>query len=93
MSEKSWNKEWETFWKPLLMTNGKFDEEKIKNEIHDYDFIIEQLPKVYCEVTGGLLSKHFYQAETVISAFEDYVDLLIKSALADYKQESEAGDE
>lgn len=68
---KNWNKRYLEFWKPLITTNGYLDEIKIMKELADFDFIIEQLPKVYCHVTGGLLSKHMYSAQTVIDAHDD----------------------
>ena len=33
--------------------------------------MLQEVPKVYCEVTGGILSKPFYDAETVLSFFRD----------------------
>jgi hypothetical protein len=47
---------------------------EVSNELLDFHFIIEQLPKVYYAVTNGTLSKHMYKAETVISLFEETVN-------------------
>lgn len=52
-----------------LYKNGKLDEEAVLKEISDYDFILEEVPKVYCEITGGLLSKLMYPAEVVLDEF------------------------
>ena len=43
-----------------------YDERKIKNELHDLDFVVDQIGKIYCELTGGLLSKPMYHAETIL---------------------------
>ena len=67
----NWEKKWKEFWLPILTTKGKLDEKKVKAEIHDFDFVIGELPKVYCHVTGSRLSKHMYKAETVIAAHDD----------------------
>jgi hypothetical protein len=65
------SEEWPNFWVPLLQTDGVWDAEKIKNEIHDFAFLIEQVPCVYDHVTGGRLSKHMYSWETVTSVADD----------------------
>ena len=65
------NKEIIQFWKPLIYTNGKIDEKKVMNELADFYFIMKEVPKVYLEITGGLLSKLKYPAETVLSEFHE----------------------
>ena len=54
-----------------LYKNGKLDEEAVLKEISDYDFILEEVPKVYEEITGGLLSKLMYPARVVLSEFNE----------------------
>ncbi len=60
--------------------------EKIERELHDYYFVMEQVPEVYCHVTGNMLSKCNYYASCVISAADDYTTRLIDEAIADEKQ-------
>lgn len=60
---------WEE-WKKIVYTDGKLDEEKVKKELMDYGFILEQVPKVYSAVTGGMLSKPNYFADVVIAEYE-----------------------
>src|SRR3990167_10048855 len=59
-------KEWDWLYK-----NGKLDEEAVLKEIYDYDFILGEVPKVYCEITGGLLSKPNYASEVVLREFNE----------------------
>ena len=59
-------KEWNWLYK-----NGKLDEEAVLKEIYDYDFLLGEVPKVYCEITGGLLSKTNYTAEVVLREFNE----------------------
>src|SRR3990167_11306086 len=59
-------KEWDWLYK-----NGKLDEEAVLKEIYDYDFILGEVPRVYCEITGGLLSKPNYPAEVIIKEFNE----------------------
>ena len=47
MKFDKWEKEYCELWKPLLQTNGQWDEGKIKNELHDLVFIFDQISKVY----------------------------------------------
>jgi len=66
MEKEKWEKKYNEFWKPLLTTRGKFDEKKIKNELHDLDFVLEQIGEIYCSLTGGRLSKPMYEAKTIL---------------------------
>jgi len=68
---KKFDKEFSKDWKPLLMSNGKWDEEKIKNELADLVFIYEQVGEVYCTITGGVLSKPMYFSKIIIDFYED----------------------
>lgn len=61
-------------WKSLIYTDGKLDEEKVKNELMDYGFLLEQVPKVYDAVTGGKLSKTNYHAQTIIAGYKEQFD-------------------
>lgn len=66
------NEHWE-FWKPIVENeDGTINIEQVKKELSDFSFVIEQVPKVYCAITGDLLSKCMYDANTVISAAEDH---------------------
>lgn len=85
-----------------LYKNGKLDEEEVLKEISDYDFILEEVPKVYCEITGGSLIKLMYPAEVVLGEFNkrfwdkeiviDDIKAMIKSAetLEELKEELES---
>lgn len=79
-----WKFDWK-YWKELLQTNGKWSENKIRNEMHDLVFVMEQVGKVYMAITGGKLSKPMYYASTIIQEHEeacnqavnDYRDMLL----------------
>lgn len=70
---EKWDSKWEETWKPLLLTDGKFDEEKINNEMHDLVFVLTQVSEVYQAVTGGRLSKEMYFASTVIAEYYEQI--------------------
>lgn len=70
---------WEQRWKGICTNpDGSLNLDQIMRELHDYAFMLKEVPKVYCEVTGGLLSKPNYYADSVISAFEDEVQRRIE---------------
>lgn len=54
-----------------LYEDEKLNEKAVLKEIYDYDFILKEVPKVYCEITGGLLSKPNYRAEVVLAEFNE----------------------
>jgi hypothetical protein len=72
-------KECKEYWGSMIYTRGKLDEKKVLAELYDYMTALNNVPLVYERVTGGLLSKINYPAQTVIAAYEDdiskcYVD-------------------
>jgi len=79
-----------SFWKNIVYQDGKINEEQVMKELSDYYFVMHEVPKVYCEITGGLLSKIMYPAEIILSEFndkfwdketiQDDIDILIKEA-------------
>lgn len=63
--------------------------EDVNNELKDFEYMIEQVPKVYMEVTGGLLSKPNYPADTVIQEYYKYIELRYTESIIDDFKESE----
>lgn len=85
--KNEFDKEFLEFWKPLLQTNGKWDEKKIKNELSDLVFIYEQVDEVYCALTGGKLSKPMYYANTIITEYEQQLSDSYDEGYNDAKKE------
>lgn len=63
--------------------------EQVCAELADYHFLLEQVPKVYDAVTGGLLTKTNYEASTIIAAFEDHLNERVEEAVQEAIEESE----
>lgn len=69
------NEEWESFWKPLCTNgDGSLNLEAIKNELSDYSFLLEQVPTVYENVSGGRISKPNTYAFEVVAAADELYD-------------------
>lgn len=63
---------YQSFWKDIICDeNGNVNIERLKRELRDFYIMIHEVPKVYCEITDGLLSKQLYDAETVLSVFRE----------------------
>ena len=72
MSNYDVERVYQDFWKEIICDkDGKVDIEQVKKELCDYYKMLQEVPKVYSEVTGGLLSNPLYDAETVLSFFRD----------------------
>jgi len=56
------------------------------NELSDYAFLLEQVSKVYCHVTGGRLSKTNYHASAVIGVHDELRQEEIDEALEEERQ-------
>lgn len=72
MSKYKPDQVYEDFWKEIICdADGNINIEQLKKELYDFYIMIENVPKVYCEVTGGILSKPCWDAETVLTYFRD----------------------
>lgn len=72
MENNEVEKVWQEFWKDIVCDeNGNVDLEQIKKELCDFRFMMNEVPKVYSEITGGLLSYPTYEAETVLMVYRD----------------------
>lgn len=80
-----YKKTYQEYWKALVETDGKLDLDKVMRELHDYHFMIEQVPKVYGHVSGGMISKPNTYAFEVINQHDDKrqedIDWAVKEAV------------
>jgi hypothetical protein len=74
-------------WLPLLKTDGQWDEQKIRNELHDLVFIYHQVAEVYEYITRGKLSKPMYYADVIKQQFDEAINEAVKDAMADRLEE------
>lgn len=72
---------YEEFWKELVETDGVLDAAKVKAELYDYHTLLMEVPKAYCHITRGRISKPHTAARYVIAEFEEYVQTLVDEAV------------
>lgn len=67
---------YQEFWKDIICNeDGSINIEQLKKELYDYSGVLDNVPAVYCEITGGMLSYPTYKSETVLNIFrEKYYD-------------------
>lgn len=67
---------YQEFWKDIICNeDGSINVEQLKKELYDCSRMMDNVPIVYSEVTGGTLSYPTYKAETVVDIFrEKYYD-------------------
>lgn len=67
---------YQEFWKDIICNeDGSINVEQLKKELYDCSRMMDNVPIVYSEVTGGTLSYPTYKAETVVNIFrEKYYD-------------------
>lgn len=63
-------------------------EQDVKNELHDYRHMLNEVPKVYDHVTGGLLTKPNYFASVVIGEADNHLNKLVEEAVADAAEDA-----
>ncbi len=63
---------WQEFWADIVCNeDGSINLEQVKKELCDFYTVMQEVPKVYSEITGGLLSYITYPAETVLMVYRD----------------------
>ena len=74
---------YQEFWKDIICNeDGSINIDAVKCELADYYKMLQEVPTVYSEITGGILSKPLYKAEFVLEYFrEKYYD---KAIAVDY---------
>lgn len=73
MKIKDYQKEWEDFWKDIIIKeNGKINTDQIKKELYDYSILLKEVPKVYMDITGGRISKPHCESNAVINETNEY---------------------
>jgi hypothetical protein len=92
-----YKQDYEEFWKAIVENpDGTLDKDKVMRELHDYRFMLHEVPKVYCHITGNRISKpntfahevtaaadDVAQEDADIHALEELVDLLTEAVLTD----------
>lgn len=81
--DKNWSLEFDETWVPLLQTDGQWDYEKIKNEMHDLVFSLKQVSIVYSKLTNGKLSKPMYYADVIIALNNDEIQKSYEQGYSD----------
>ena len=76
-------REYNIFWKEIVEKDGVLDVEQVKKELYDFSRLLRNVSIVYCEITGGRMSKTSYDAIDVISEYNAYVEMLIENALSE----------
>jgi len=70
----NWN-----FWKDIIIkSDGTVNLAQLKKELSDFSHVLEQVPLVYCHITGSLLSKTNYFAQDVINVADEHYEKLWK---------------
>lgn len=74
---KTCNEESDYYWDTYVFNEEyPFNKENAYKELSDYYFMLEQLPKIYMELSGGMCSYPNYPASSIIQAHNDYVERL-----------------
>lgn len=84
VAKESVEENWQSFWKEIVCNeDGTVNIESVKKELADFSFILEQVPKVYCHITGSRMSKVMYHADTVIGVADQYFEEQLEEAVKD----------
>lgn len=83
---------WQTYWLPTLRgEDGKVSLERLKAELYDAYFLVDQARRVYHHVTGGLTDDLTASADGIIALADRRIEDLtrgLREALEDAKGEA-----
>lgn len=72
---KDYEKEYNTFWKDIVENeDGSINKEQIMKELFDYSYFIENIPKLYDNISGGYISKPMTNINAVIQKVEERIE-------------------
>ena len=82
----------EEFWLRLVTDeDGALSKEKVLAELHDYSVLLDIVPKVYDEVTGGHASNPFTVPEVVCRLVEGRIERRVDEALEEQRRGGASG--
>lgn len=89
-TEKTVDEIFQEFWVSILYDEtGKLNLEQLKKELYDYSMLMNFVPKVYMEITGGRISKPNTFPSVVIAEFNDHVNRVVEEAIQEYKDDTQ----
>lgn len=75
------------FWQEIVCPNGEWDLEQVKRELFDFHTVIQEVSKVYDDVTMGMFSKPDTRAEFVIDRVRELAQRDVDDALKEMAEE------
>ena len=94
IKELDYEKDYKEFWKEIVENkDGTLNIEQVKKELSDFKYFIDNIPKLYNNITGGYISKHMTNIRHVIDRvnerLEDSYNEGYNDALEEFKQSLE----
>src|SRR5690554_6072270 len=66
---------YESFWKDIVENpDGSLNLDQVKRELHDCALLLDAVSKVYCHVTGGIVSKPLTDPSVVCSLADEHYE-------------------
>ena len=88
MSDKEVIEQYENFWKEIIETSdGEIDRLKLANELYDFSILTDNLSKIYCYMTGNMVSKPMVDASVIIQLCEEQLTESYERGYNDAKQD------
>lgn len=75
--------DYEEFWKDIVEENGVLNLDQIKRELFDFHNLMQNVSKVYMEITGGMISKQMTDPDVVIAVANDRIQDLVEEEIKD----------
>ena len=90
ITDEQVNKSFDENWKDIVTNpDGSINLGQIKKELYDYTFLMKNASEVYCDITGGKLSKTNYYSSVIISEADENYREIYQKEIDELSQEIE----
>ena len=72
---KDYEKNYNEFWKEIVENkDGTINKDQLMKELHDFSYLIHNLGKLYCRISGGITSKPMTNINVILNLYEDALE-------------------
>lgn len=80
-------KKYHKFWKDIIENEDEtINKDQIMRELYDYSYFLENIPKLYDNITGGYISKPMTNIKYVIQKVEERIIEAYEDGVSDTEE-------
>jgi hypothetical protein len=89
--EKDYVEIYNSFFKDIVENpDGTLNKDQVMRELSDYDTFMATAGKVYCEITGGMISKINTTADAILGEYRNQLEIFAEDLRTEWLEEMKA---